>query len=160
MELDLPHSAPEISSGHDSNLKHTGYKLPIPKLEDIIMSDLFIKCFYALHDEVGALKDGNLPECLDEALIELLNTILYRNQYLYCDGTDHWPKKDLKQFLKESLDEIELLKVRDIADSFYVENYVSHICHQMKERCAKSTDVLDFCLVKFEDKIGYENNGK
>lgn len=101
-------------------------------------------------------------------LAPLLNQLLatVAQQHPKCTLTeDHWAEADIKQILKDSMDDIDTLmqssekKNEAMAPLNDIIKHVEFVCEQFEERCLVMEQDMSYCVDKFED-VGAFNEGR
>ena len=99
----------------------------------------------------------NSVPCL---LNELLDTVARQHQ-TYTLTEDHWAEADIKQILKDSMDDVDLLQqsfdneVEASLQSNDVMKHMEFICRQFNERCVVMEQDMNYCVDKFQDILPF-----
>eukprot|EP00794_Sanderia_malayensis_P020469 gene20469-22485_t len=136
----------------------------IPKLEIVIISELMNTLFTnTLGGKMKSLENNevSLIPRIGTLLHDLVCVILSRKQHLSTSEVS-WTEIDLEQVLKESLDDLDLMReASGLDDDASVRandlaKYADYVCNRMEERCRKTEDDIGYCLERFSRIISFD----
>ena len=132
-----------------------------PQLEFVMISEIMTSIWANFKARPEGNKTKFLCNTMANLLNELLNTVAQQHQE--CTQTeDHWAETDIKQLLKDSMEDINLLKQsigEETEASLPINDVIKcigFICNQFDERCTVIEQDMNYCVEKFQDIIVFE----
>ena len=93
---------------------------------------------------------------------ELLSTVVKQHD-VFSLKEDHWAEADIKQLLKDSILDIDLLKqlidneANDLLPTEELIKQTKLIGNQFDERCSVIEQDINYCVEKFQDIVAFRN---
>ena len=133
-----------------------------PQLEIITISELMTSLWDNFQERSEVDKALFPNDIMTNSLCELLDIVAQQHQ-VNTLAEDHWAEADIKQLLKDSMEDIDLLKqsLDNEAGASFPRNdtikYIEFICNQFNERCTVMEQDMHYCVEKFQDVIKFKD---
>ena len=135
--------------------------ITLPQVEILIISEIMTSICNNSQQPGTITFNDIFCNAVTALLHDLLDVISVQHQD--CTLTeDHWAEADLKQILKDSMDDLDLMREAVTVDaeaSFQtndITKYAEYLCKQFEERCVKMEEDMKYCLEKFEDVMVFD----
>lgn len=138
-----------------------GKFLKFPQLEFVMISEIMTSIWANFKAGPEANKITFLCNTMTGLLNELLNTVVKQHQE-YTLTEEHWAETDIKQLLKDSIEDIDLIKqsAGDETEASLpigdVTKCIEIICNQFDERCMVIEQDMNYYVEKFQDIIVFK----
>ena len=135
--------------------------ITLPQIEILIISEIMTSICNNSQEQGRINLSDVFCNVVAKLLHDLLDVISVQQQD-YTLTEDHWAEVDLKQILKDSMDDLDLMREAVTVDaeaSFQtndITKYAEYLCKQFEERCVKMEDDMKYCLQKFEDVMVFD----
>jgi len=134
-----------------------------PQLEIIIISEIMTSFWQILKARAIAGQAHCLCSITANLFNELLSTVAKQHD-VFSLKEDHWAEADIKQLLKDSMLDIDLLKqlidneANDILPTEELIKQTKLIGDQFDERCIVIEQDINYCVEKFQDIVAFRND--
>lgn len=131
-----------------------------PQLEIIIISEVMTSLWASLKQRQEFDDQALMISTLASLLNQLLATVVQQHQ-TYSPSEEHWAEADVRQILKDSMDDIDILRQSlesNTGASFSINDVIKHmefICNQFDERCLVMEQDMNYCVEKFHDVVSF-----